>query len=168
MDALQPLTVAEVLKLCLEWQQKNSESGVSITLPTRAWNAKRDWHSSPEFATEKGVYIYSGPLQSTTLPTECQELVWYIGKAEGAGKEPLAARIYRHFEPVSDGSAHDWHESPNISAAIKEAVKEREVNVYSVAVRCVENPAVWASDLEAFLLEASSTRFAGRPPLNRR
>jgi hypothetical protein len=178
MDALQPLTVAEALKLCLEWQQQNSGSGVSITLPTRAWNAKRDWRSWPEFDTEKGVYLYSAPSQSTTLPTECQELVWYIGKAEGTGERPLAARIYHHFGPVLDENRkpytqppsplHDWHQSPNISAALKEAIANREVNEYSVAVRCVENPAAWASDLETFLLEASSTRFAGRPPLNRR
>jgi hypothetical protein len=163
MDALQPLTVAEALKLCLEWQQQNSGSGVSITLPTRAWNAKHDWKSWPEFDTEKGVYIYSDPSQSTTPPTECQEIVWYIGKAEGKGKRPLAARIYAHFKKMFDeknkppSSEHDWHQSPN-----------REVNEYSVAVRCVKNPAAWASDLETFLLEASSTRFAGRPPLNRR
>jgi hypothetical protein len=178
MDALQPLTVADALKLCLEWRQQNSESGLSITLPTRAWNAKRDWHSWPEFATEKGVYLYSAPSQSTTPPTECQEIVWYLGKAEGTGERPLAARIYAHFGDVADENGtpytqppspkHDWHESPNISPALKEAIANRAVDVYSVAIKCVENPAAWASDLEAFLLEASLTRFAGRPPLNRR
>jgi hypothetical protein len=170
MDALQPLTVAEALKLCLEWQQQNSESGVSITLPTRAWNAKRDWHSWPEFATEKGVYLYSASSRSTPLPTECQDVVWYIGKAAGTVKRPLAARIYHHFRKVFDGDSpmHDWYESLNISATLKDAIRTRAVNAYSVAINCVENPAAWASDLEAFLLEASLMRFVGRPPLNRR
>jgi hypothetical protein len=97
--------------------------------------------------------------------------------AESAGKHPLAARIYAHFGRVLDESGsphilppspkHDWHDSPNISATLKEAISTRAVNVYSVAIRSVNKSTAWASDLEAFLLETSSKRFAGRPPLNR-
>jgi hypothetical protein len=148
-----------------------------IKPPTKPWNAGTNWHEWSEYHSEMGIYIFTSPDPNSYGIVQGTEIVLYIGKAESTGDHPLAARIYSHFGRVlGEGGVpfvdppsprHDWHESPAISDALKQAVASRSVNVYSVAVICIGDAGPSAADLEAFLLEKSETCFGAKPPLNR-
>jgi hypothetical protein len=171
------LTLADVLIFCSEYEREHQGNSISIKLPTKPWNAGANWREWPEYCSERGIYIFTLPDPSSHGIVDGTEIVCYIGKAEGKGDRPLAARIYSHFGRVrrEDGldfvdppsPRHDWHESPAISNGLKQAVATRAVNVYSVAVTCIGDPGPSATDLEAFLLEKSKTCFGVKPPLNR-
>jgi hypothetical protein len=169
-------SLGDVLTLCSEYGTEHQKDGLAIKLPTTPWRVVSDFKAFPEYASEKGIYIFCEPAPNNVEIGSHTETVLYIGKAESRKTRPLAGRIYAHFGPVNSADRlpfidppsprHDWHESPGISARLKQAVANRAINVYSVAVTCQGISGPYISDLESFLLNRLKIR--GKwPPLNR-
>ncbi|GEM_PF-2041069 len=168
------MTVRDVAQQIIAFQQMFPGATPFQVEFAQPWHFDEATQRRIPFADDIGIYLYTQPATPNwnLLIHDNVSAVWYIGKSDAA----LAGRVWAHvtliYEPGSRQvpsprfKYEQWAQNQKISSAIREAVADGQITVYTIKITPAGRAPGWPGVIEKYLLSYFYRATGALPPLN--